>query len=122
MKQEFIHHATQQHESVAQTVGVDRGETCFKRPVPPAAIAAFYGAEDPNVADPFSERPPAEQEAACEQDIDAAAAVFYGVDEPAKGLALGCPIPGYSGVNRRVEADNVFGMTYAEALRKADDS
>ena len=31
MKQEFIHHATQKHETVAETVGVDRGETCFKR-------------------------------------------------------------------------------------------
>ncbi len=35
---------------------------------------------------------------------------------------MGTPIPGYSGVNRRVEADNVFGMTYAEAFRRAKDS
>jgi len=35
---------------------------------------------------------------------------------------LGTPIPGYAGVNRRVEADNVFGMTYAEACRRAKDS
>lgn len=35
---------------------------------------------------------------------------------------LGQPIPGYSGMNRRVEADNVFGMTYAEACRRAADS
>lgn len=38
------------------------------------------------------------------------------------GLKLGQPIPGYSGVNRRVEADNVFGMTYAEACRRAGES
>ena len=35
---------------------------------------------------------------------------------------MGDPIPGYSGVNQRVEADNVFGMTYAEARRRAKDS
>lgn len=35
---------------------------------------------------------------------------------------MGDPIPGYSGVNRRVQADNVFGMTYAEARRRAADS
>ncbi len=35
---------------------------------------------------------------------------------------MGTPIPGYSGSNRRVEADNVFGMTYAEALKRANDS
>lgn len=122
MKNEFIHHATKQHESVAQQVGVQRGDTTFTRPVPPSAIAAFYGSEDPNVNDPFAPREAAAEEATCAQDMDAAAAIFYGVDQKAKGLALGCPIPGYSGVNRRVEADNVFGMTYAEALRKADES
>lgn len=35
---------------------------------------------------------------------------------------LGDPIPGYCGVNRRVLADNVFGMTYAEARRRAQES
>ena len=35
---------------------------------------------------------------------------------------LGAPIPGYSGVNRRVQADNVFGMTYAEARKMAGES
>lgn len=49
--------------------------------------------------------------------------VFYGVDQnQSQPLTLGDPIPGYSGVNRRVQADNVFGMTYAEARRKAMDS
>ena len=37
-------------------------------------------------------------------------------------MPLGEPIPGYSGVNRRVQADNVFGMTYAEARRMAGES
>jgi hypothetical protein len=49
--------------------------------------------------------------------------IFFGVEKP-KNVAsnLGAPIPGYSGVNRRVQADNVFGMTYAEARRRAEDS
>jgi hypothetical protein len=47
---------------------------------------------------------------------------FFGIDEKLKGHQLGNPIPGYSGVNQRVEADNVFGMTYAEARRKAQES
>lgn len=37
-------------------------------------------------------------------------------------LPLGQPIPGYSGVNRRIQADNVFGMTYAEARKMATES
>jgi hypothetical protein len=49
--------------------------------------------------------------------------VFYGVDSNSKSAErLGEPIPGYSGVNRRVQADNVFGMTYAEARRRAMES
>lgn len=38
------------------------------------------------------------------------------------GLKLGEPIPGYSGFTRRIEADNVFGMTYAEAAKRGKDS
>jgi len=44
------------------------------------------------------------------------------MDVEKRGLDLGDPIPGYSGHNQRVEADNVFGMTYAEAKRRAKDS
>lgn len=50
---------------------------------------------------------------------------FYGLDEVKESQQvqrLGEPIPGYSGVNRRVTADNVFGMTYAEARRMAQES
>ena len=50
---------------------------------------------------------------------------FYGIDQVAESKTvpkLGEPIPGYSGVNRRVQADNVFGMTYAEARRMAQES
>ena len=54
-----------------------------------------------------------------------AAAAFHGVQpsKPAKYVKpLGEPIPGYSGVNRRIQADNVFGMTYAEARKMATES
>jgi hypothetical protein len=54
--------------------------------------------------------------------MEKACAVFYGVEDKKTGLQLGQPIPGYSGVNRRVEADNMFGMTYAETHRRAKES
>jgi len=50
---------------------------------------------------------------------------FFGIDEVKESQEvprLGDPIPGYSGVNRRVTADNVFGMTYGEARRMAQES
>ena len=57
------------------------------------------------------------------QSIEDAELAFFGVDQgQQKPPAFGEPIPGYSGVNRRVGADNVFGMTYAEARRMAQMS
>ncbi len=35
---------------------------------------------------------------------------------------FGEPIPGYSGFNKRTQADNIFGMTYAEVKRMAKES
>ena len=57
----------------------------------------------------------------CDQAESDAVAAFYGIENKPQGLKLGDPIPGYSGVNRRVEADNVFGMTYAEACKRAKE-
>lgn len=58
-----------------------------------------------------------------EENYEDALRVFYGVEVPRNVASkLGEPIPGYCGVNRRVQADNVFGMTYAEARRRAQDS
>lgn len=60
-----------------------------------------------------------------EQDAAKAQAAFYGVEVSAPAnlvKQLGEPIPGYSGCNRRIQADNVFGMTYAEARKMAGES
>lgn len=60
-----------------------------------------------------------------DQDAVRAQCAFYGVEEPdqtKKVKELGEPIPGYSGCNRRIQADNVFGMTYAEARKMAEES
>ena len=62
---------------------------------------------------------------ASQQEADAAQAAFYGVeskDNSKQVKQLGEPIPGYSGCNRRIQADNVFGMTYTEARRMAQES
>ena len=58
-----------------------------------------------------------------EQALDDATNVFYGIQASnPNNDKLGEPIPGYSGVSRRVQDDNVFGMTYAEANRRAKES
>ena len=60
-----------------------------------------------------------------QQSEQEAIAAFYGIppkDPKKEVMQLGEPIPGYSGVNRRIQADNVFGMTYAEARKMAVES
>jgi len=58
-----------------------------------------------------------------EETYDDALRIFYGVEtSKIEAQKLGAPIPGYCGFNRRVQADNVFGMTYAEARRRAQES
>jgi hypothetical protein len=31
------------------------------------------------------------------------------------------PIPGYQGVNRSIVAENIYGITYANSRKRADD-
>lgn len=96
------------------------------QPIPPSSINKFYGIGGADEIDDakacFIRDTAAEQHDDHHQSSEDAAHAFYGIDEKKRGIALGDPIPGYSGVNQRVEADNVFGMTYAEARRRAKES
>jgi len=56
------------------------------------------------------------------QSEQAAMAQFFGTDEACKGQKINNPIPGYNGHSRRIGADNLFGMTYAEARNAAVSS
>lgn len=114
----------------------DTVEPVFKAPMDPKDINKFYGVPEEEWDGLVKDR-----------DLKQATNAFYGVDphanvakpkykpeteeeafekffavEDKKASKLGDPIPGYSGVNRRIAADNVFGMTFAEARRRADES
>jgi len=57
------------------------------------------------------------------QTLGDAVKLFHGESLQEKGLIpLGNPIPGYTGVSKRVSADNIFGLTYAEARRRGEES
>ena len=101
--------------------------------MPASAVHAFYAADLPEQSLKEESSSKAAQEAHIAylnyqaqlektQSQQAAVNAFFGLDEVHANQQvprLGEPIPGYSGVNRRVTADNVFGMTYAEARRCA---
>ena len=138
MKAEFTNMEVRRQtcETTAQIVGVDKGESCFKKAIPPSQTHAFFGADMPSSTnDEYTSNQKAQQdyrdmlkakadEVKTQSGKDAMNA-FYGIDPPVEAKEVpkfGEPIPGYSGVNRRVQADNVFGMTYAEARRMAQES
>jgi hypothetical protein len=56
------------------------------------------------------------------QSEQAAMGEFFGIDNEVKGQKINNPIPGYNGHSRRIGADNLFGMTYAEARGAAVSS
>ena len=122
--------------SAAKTVGVVKLDDVYDKPLDPRASNKFYGIED-NEMDDLVKQQTLQKDAAAFygfdpkshihiekkhiENEDEAVKKFFGIEEK-KELKLGNPIPGYSGVSRRVGADNVFGMTYAEARRRAEDS
>jgi len=58
-----------------------------------------------------------------EQTMGDSSKLFFGENlNDKKTIPIGNPIPGYTGVSRRVVADNIFGCTYAEGRRKGDES
>ena len=132
---EFEDQAKVNGRSAAQTVGVVKHDDVYKKPLDPRNANLFFGIPDEEM-----------DELVQKQALEKNAKVFYGydpnqtharkkpaqsleeatkqfhLDQDKKEIKLGAPIPGYSGVSRRVNADNIFGMTYAEARRRAEDS
>eukprot|EP00831_Metopus_contortus_P048425 TRINITY_DN394_c0_g1_i3.p3 TRINITY_DN394_c0_g1~~TRINITY_DN394_c0_g1_i3.p3 ORF type:complete len:157 (+),score=29.34 TRINITY_DN394_c0_g1_i3:95-565(+) len=115
------------------------------QPIDPTSVNTFWGIEpreDPVVANVAYEKNLARfygvHDGEGDSDIGAekkkqtteeALAIFYGVSDkkPSKYkclfvVALGEPIPGYGGFNRRVQADNLFGQTYGDSKKTAVDS
>ena len=56
------------------------------------------------------------------QTADEATRIFHGVEETKRGMSNFQPIPGYSGTNRRAEADNVFACTFAGSREQGQAS
>ena len=49
---------------------------------------------------------------------------FWGVNKESKELyndMILKPIPGYQGMNRSVYSENIYGLSYAQSRRKADE-
>lgn len=121
--QEFKHQATVKARTAARTVGVNKEDDTYKKPIDPTMVNKFWGIQDEQMddlvkdshlkhnteafygVDPNFKSTRSKVKPQTEED---AMNAFFAVEEPIE-LKIGEPIPGYSGVNRRVGADNVFG-------------
>jgi len=85
----------------------------------------IYTSTGPIVVPPHSDLGPTvveEEKEKEDQDYHVASKHFWGAHEVKHVVKKGEPIPGYTGFNRRVVADNVFGATYAHSRKKGDES
>ena len=123
-------------KKASEHVGVTKLDDTYKKPTPPEIVNKFWGVSneetdeivnekelanatntffgvDPNKKSTKSRKQPETEEDANNK--------FFAVEDKPE-LKRGDPIPGYSGFNRRIAADNVFGMSYGEAKRRAHES
>jgi len=93
--------------------------------IPPETHAAFWGHQDEqkqlakNTEAFYGAGLPKKDFEDSGNDFEKNLAVFYGKEAQEKPSKHGEPIPGYTGVSRRVVADNVFGQTFANARKSA---
>ena len=104
-------------KKVAEVVGVCPPPEIYKAPIPKKIQYDFFGVgtepEKPTF-DLYAES----QKAKGGSGGDGAGQGGSGAQGGQKQvMKIGEPIPGYTGMNRRLVADNVFGLTYANARR-----
>jgi len=98
--------------TVAEIVGVVPKKTIYTESGPFKVDAHTY-----NTTEGFGKT--TQKEAQRENTLRDSSTLFYGESLREKeALLVGNPVPGYTGVSKRVVADNIFGCTYAEARRQ----
>ena len=134
--EEFKDQAQVNGATAAKSVGVVKLDDTYVKPIDPQMVNKFWGINDTEMDELVQQKHlerntnqfygvnPNEKivkDRTKPQTEEEAMNQFFAVEEKPE-LKLGEPIPGYSGVSRRVGADNVFGMTYAEARVRARES
>jgi hypothetical protein len=126
-KEQFINLSSVKEPTAGEILGVQRSEE-NKQPVIPVETAnKFWGVQNQdlefneNLMKFYGKDIRASPPPPSGQDFTNAQKVFFGVEKKEKPVKNGEPIPGYTGVSRRVVADNIFGMTYANSRKLAKD-
>jgi hypothetical protein len=114
LQDSFVNLKTVKDRTVADVVGVSPLKTIYTQTGPIKVDSeTFYSTQTKKEKEDTKK----------EEDIEQSTKAFYGdFQDEKKVVKKGDPIPGYTGVSRRVVADNVFGATYAASRQKGQNS
>jgi hypothetical protein len=114
LQESYINQNKVQVRKVADVVGIVPKKTIYTDAGPVKVDIDLW-----NQTEGFGKTQPAPKK---EQNFGDSTKQFYGVEEEKEIHSLGKPLPGYTGFIKRVAADNIFGSTYAEGMRKGHQS
>ncbi|MCQ2817583.1 MAG: FAM166 family protein [archaeon] len=140
-RESYVNQRSVKTQSTAELLGIGDRKINYKKPIPIDTINKYWGVDtkknaeeevvqkqtyegnyrkfwefiDSNELD-YIEKPPV--------DFNISNNAYWGVQPSVQELHPELkydPIPGYQGMNRAVYAENIFGMTYKNSIRKASE-
>ena len=140
-REAFVNQRTVKTQSTAELLGIGSRKDTYKKPIPVDTINKYWGIDsiknknehvvqkqtyernydkfweflETNELD-YIENPP--------ENFDESNNAYWGVQKEVQELHPELkydPIPGYQGTNRAIVAENIFGMTYKNSVRRADE-
>lgn len=124
-RDQFINLYEVKEKTATEMLGVEGRKTKEPPLIPVETRNQFWGIEDPETDFKratngfYGDGLYREDEAPQQNDFDTNTLNFFGKQKGEKPVKHGQPIPGYTGFLKRVVADNVFGVTYANSRKNA---
>jgi Protein of unknown function (DUF2475) len=124
-RDQFINLYQVKEKTATEMLGVEGRKTQEPPLIPVETRNVFWGVDDPEIDFKrslnafYGEGKVPEQQTNVENDYATNTSKFFGREKKDKPIKNGEPIPGYTGYLRRVVADNIFGVTYAQSRKNA---
>jgi hypothetical protein len=124
-RDQFINLYQVKEKTASEMLGVEGRKGQEPPLIPIETRNKFWGIEDPEIdfkrsSEAFFENKKLVEDKLPDQnDFGTNTLIFFGKEKKDKPARHGEPIPGYTGFLKRVVADNVFGVTYAQSRKNA---
>ena len=120
-REQFIDLSTVTEKTATEMLGLQPKSATNTVVVPISALNAFWGIQSDDLGDATNAFYAGQEDEAAEDEFEASKLKFFGKMQTEKPVKLGEPVPGYTGVSRRVVADNIFGVTYGNSRKAAKE-